>query len=79
MSETTKYGQIIRNKREQRKLSLRKAADLSNLSEKCIERIELGDSDPKLSNVLKLAAVYEMDLGELNSCIPVIFILDEYK
>lgn len=69
MSGTTYFGKIIRGERERRKLSLRKAADLINLSEKCIERIELGDSDPKLSNVLKIAAVYEMDLGELNSCI----------
>lgn len=38
------------------------------MSIKGIEHIELGDSDPKLTNVLKIAKILEIDLGELNHC-----------
>ena len=39
------------------------------MSERGLEQIELGDTNPKLSNVLNIAAVLDIDMGELNSCI----------
>lgn len=73
MSNTRHFGRIVRAHREREGMSLRRAADLCDMSEKGIELIELGDSDPKLSSVLKIAAVYNIDLGELNSCIPALY------
>ena len=37
-----------------------------------LRNIELGDSDPKLSNVLKIAGALQIDMGMLNSCIPIL-------
>ena len=42
------------------------------MSEHALRNIELGDSDPKLSNVLKIAGALQIDMGILNSCIPVL-------
>ena len=38
--------------------------------DKGYELIELGDSDPKLSNILNIGRVFDLDLGVLNTCIP---------
>ena len=37
-----------------------------------LRNIELGDSDPKLSTVLKIAGALQIDMGMLNSCIPIL-------
>ena len=70
MSDTIHFGRKVRERREKKGWSLEYVAMLCNFSDKCLEKIELGDSDPKLSNVLKIAAVLEIDVGELSSCIP---------
>ncbi len=70
--DTQHYGRKIRQHRENRGWTIRYTAELCNMSDKGYELIELGDSDPKLSHVLMIAAIFDMDLGELNSCIPLL-------
>ena len=43
---------------------------MCGLSDRGLELIELGDSDPRLSSVLSIALALEIDLGEINNCIP---------
>lgn len=62
------FGQIVRTKRENKRMTLQALAEACDMSIKGIEHIELGDSDPKLTNVLKIAKILEIDLGELNHC-----------
>lgn len=64
------YGRLVREHRENMKLTIEQAAEKCGMSDKGFELIELGNSDPKLSNVLNIAAVFDMDLGDLNACIP---------
>lgn len=68
--ETQHVGRIIRDKRERKRLTIAQAAELAGLSEIGLELIELGDSAPKFSSVIKIAAVLDIDLGDLNSCKP---------
>ena len=72
MTKTQHFGRIVREHREALGLSIEKAAGLCGMSYKGLEEIELGDSDPKLSSVLNISAALGIDLGELNSCIPVL-------
>ena len=68
---TQHFGQIVRDKRERLGLTIKEAAELCGLSDRGLELIELGDSDPKLSSVLRIASILNIDLGEISSCIPV--------
>lgn len=70
MVTTHNFGRIVRNHRENKRITLEKAAERCGMSVKGYELIELGDSDPKLSSVLNIAAVFDMDLGELSICVP---------
>lgn len=72
MTKTQHFGRIVRERREALGWSIEKAAGLCGMSYKGLEEIELGDSDPKLSSVLNISAALYIDLGELNSCIPVL-------
>lgn len=72
MMKTQHFGRIVRERREALGWSIEKAAGLCGMSYKGLEEIELGDSDPKLSSVLNISAALYIDLGELNSCIPVL-------
>lgn len=67
---TRHFGKIVRDKRERKRLTIAKAAELAGLSGPGLTMIEFGDSDPKLSSILNLAAVLDIDLGELNACKP---------
>lgn len=69
---TQHFGKIVRERRERLGLSLSEAAERCGLSIRGLELIELGDSDPKLSNVLRIAAALNMDLGDIESCVPVL-------
>ena len=69
MSNTQHFDRIVRERREKKKLSLKKVSELCGMGERGLEQIELGDTNPKLSNVLNIAAVLDIDMGELNSCI----------
>ena len=64
------FGKLVRDKRERKGWTLRRAAEEFGLSDRGLEMIELGDSDPKLSNVLSIAQALEIDLGEMNVCKP---------
>ena len=68
---TQHFGRIVRDKRERLGLTIKEAAELCGMSDRGLELIELGDSDPKLSSVLRIAAILEIDLGDISSCIPV--------
>ena len=68
---TKHFGRIMRERRENAYISLCALSDLVDMSEHALRSIELGDSDPKLSNVLKIAGALQIDVGTLNSCIPV--------
>jgi len=72
MSNTKHFGRMLREQRNHNGWTLEKTAELCNMSYKGYEEIELGDSDPKLSTVLSIAAAFDLDLGELNSCVPTI-------
>ena len=69
---TKHFGRIMRERRENSYISLRALSDVVDMSEHALRNIELGDSDPKLSNVLKIAGALQIDMGMLNSCIPVL-------
>lgn len=71
MMNTAHFGRIMRESRENAFISLRALSDVVNISEHALRSIELGDSDPKLSNVLKIAGALKIDMGMLNSCIPI--------
>lgn len=64
------FGRILRECREKIGWTIRETAERCGMSEKGYELIELGDSDPKLSNILNIGRVFNLDLGILNSCIP---------
>lgn len=65
-----RFGKLVREKREQQRLTIGAAAEKCGLSDRGLELIELGDSDPKLSSVLNIAQALEIDLGEIGVCIP---------
>ena len=67
---TRHFGRIVRDRRERMHLTIAKTAELAGLSGPGLTLIEFGDSDPKLSNVLHLEAVLNIDLGDLNACKP---------
>ena len=71
MEKTQHFGRMVRRKRESLGLSIEKAAELCQMSYKGLEEIELGDSDPKLSSILNIAAALGINLEELNSCVSV--------
>ena len=67
---TRHFGRIVRNKRERLKMTIAQTAELAELSEAGLILIEMGDTNPKLSSITSLAAVLDIDLGELNACKP---------
>ena len=72
MMNTAHFGRIMRDRRENSFISLRALSDVVDMSEHALRNIELGDSDPKLSSVLKIAGALQIDMGMLNSCIPIL-------
>ncbi len=56
-----KFGKLIRENREKKNLSQEQLAEKCGVTDKCISNIELGKSDPKLSTVMKLCAILEVD------------------
>lgn len=69
MYKSQNFGQIVRLHREFKRLTLEKAAELCGISDKTLENIELGDSDPKLSTVIKIANTLEIHIGSIQNCI----------
>ena len=64
------FGKIVREKRERQRLTIREVAEMCGMSDRGLELIELGDSDPKLSSVLNISIALNIDLGEIKVCIP---------
>ena len=62
---TRHFGRIIRQHRERKGLTIRELAELCNMSERGLELIELGDSDPKFSNVLGITKALGLNMGDL--------------
>jgi len=69
MHKSQNFGQIVRIHREFKHLTLEKAAELCGISDKTLENIELGDSDPKLSTVTKIANALDIHIGSIQNCI----------
>ena len=69
MYDTAHYGRLIRERREKAHLTVEEAAERYDLSITGLLKIEFGDSDPKLSTILRIAIVLKMDLGDLNYCL----------
>ena len=67
MSET---AELIRNAREQRGLSQRALAERAGVEQSTIARIELGDSDPAYSTVIRLLDAAGFKLPEPQPSIP---------
>ena len=69
MNNSVHYGRLIRDLREKAKMTIEEAAEKYELSMTGLVKIEFGDSDPKLSTIIRIAKVLKMDLGDLNCCI----------
>ena len=65
---TREIGRLIRERREGQRLTVAHAAELCELSDRGLALIELGDVDPKLSSIVKIATVLEIYLGDLEAC-----------
>ena len=63
------FGRIVREKREERKWTLEYLAELCEMSVKGVEKIELGDSNPKLSTIIRISNVLDIDTGILKMCV----------
>ena len=61
-------GNLIRQKRERKHLTVAHAAELCGISDRGLALIEFGDSDPRLSSVLKIATALEINLGDIEGC-----------
>lgn len=70
MASVHQFGKLVRERRERQNLTIIAAAEKCGISDRGLEMIELGDSDPKLSSVLNIARALNIDLGEINACIP---------
>ena len=57
------FGRKLRDYREDNNLSREQLAERCDISDKCVSRIELGRSDPKLSTVLKLCKSLNLEVG----------------
>ena len=67
---TQKFGKMVRERREGTNLTVSRAAELCELSDRGLTLIELGDVDPKLSSVIKIATVLGIYLGNIEGCKP---------
>lgn len=60
-----KFGKHLKEIREQKKLSLRKLADIADVDFSQIHRIEQGKSNPGLTMLIALAVALEVSLFQL--------------
>lgn len=58
-------GNLIRKYREERDFTIEELAELCDLSYRCISNIERGQSNPKLSSVIKIFFVLDRNLNDL--------------
>lgn len=64
------FGRKLRDYREDSNLTREQLAEKCDISDKCVSRIELGRSDPKLSTVLKLCKNLKLEIGFLAEFYP---------
>ena len=64
------FGRKLRDYRKDNNLSRKQLAERCDISDKCVSRIELGRSDPKLSTVLKLCKSLNLEVGFLAEFYP---------
>jgi len=60
-----KFGKHLEKIRKEKKLSLRKLADIADVDFSQIHRIEKGESNPTLTMILTLAEALEISVQEL--------------
>ncbi len=65
MKEKERFGKFIRDSRENKNMSQEQLAEKCNVTDKSISNIELGKSDPKLSTVMRICNVLEIDVNAL--------------
>ena len=65
MKEKERFGKLIRDSRENKNMSQEQLAEKCNVTDKSISNIELGKSDPKLSTVMRICNVLEIDVNAL--------------
>ncbi len=59
------FGEMIRVKRLERRITQERLAELADLSTRQVVAIEKGTVDPKLSTLLRVCGVLGIDIGEL--------------
>ena len=62
MKEKEKFGKLIRDNRENKNLSQEQLAEKCRVTDKSISNIELGKSDPKLSTIMRICNVLDIDV-----------------
>jgi transcriptional regulator with XRE-family HTH domain len=60
-----KFGKHLASIRKEKKLSLRKLADIADVDFSQIHRIEKGESNPTLTMIITLAEALEVTIEEL--------------
>ncbi len=59
------FGEMIRVKSLERRITQERLAELADLSTRQVVAIEKGTVDPKLSTLLRVCGVLGIDIGEL--------------
>ena len=67
MLDFVEFGKRVRDIRINKGLTLEQAAELCCLSSKGLENIELGMTDPKLSTVLRISSVFNVNYEDLDN------------
>ncbi len=57
------FGKFVRAKRLEAKLTMEQVAELCDMSVRGYADVEVGESDPKLSTVVKIALSLHLDLN----------------
>ncbi len=60
-------GQLVREHREKKKLTIEQLAELCNVSDRCISNIERDISLPKADTLVMICRALEIDIGELEA------------
>lgn len=59
------FGEIIKEKREERNLLLRQVSALTEIDQSIISKFEKGERSPSREQVLKFAEIYDLSQNEL--------------
>lgn len=67
MYDKIALGMFLRTAREKQNLTLEQLAEYCNLSSRCIGNIERGEADPKLSTIVEICVVNNIDITDLSN------------